>query len=375
MTEISQELLSIADSLDTICDEWEKTGVPDALSALESVAKEVAQAWSGSNLGYHANIYYAGLRQPPAGARFSPECGLMDTFQEETIGDWQELNPEKVIEYIYRTAGNPSLDSFKREVKKIKSIFSERQADIVSILSHSLEEKDDSFLRQIQQEVKGYMHRSTNEFTSALCSSRLVMTRDTTALSQGVKVPAHVKVLVDILSIRQSVDLCKELASSARKAGSHIGRATQRRKKSAMVGTNVFIGHGRSHLWRDLKDFLSERLGLPYDEFNRVPVAGVTNIARLSEMMDSAAIAFLVMTGEDEQGDGRLHARMNVIHEAGLFQGRLGFTRAIVLLEEGCEEFSNIQGLGQIRFPKGNIKAVFEEIRAVLEREKIIPDA
>ena len=29
-------------------------------------------------------------------------------------------------------------------------------------------------------------------------------------------------------------------------------------------------------------------------------------------------------------------ARMNVIHEVGLFQGRLGFERAIVLLEEGC---------------------------------------
>jgi predicted nucleotide-binding protein len=53
--------------------------------------------------------------------------------------------------------------------------------------------------------------------------------------------------------------------------------------------------------------------------------------------------------------------RMNVIHEAGLFQGRLGFTRAIVMLEEGCEEFSNIEGLGQIRFPNNNIKAAFHD--------------
>jgi predicted nucleotide-binding protein len=121
-----------------------------------------------------------------------------------------------------------------------------------------------------------------------------------------------------------------------------------------------------------LKDFLQERLALPWDEFNRVPVAGITNIARLSEMLDSAAIAFLIMTGEDEQTDGSVHARMNVVHEAGMFQGRLGFTRAIILLEDGCQEFSNIQGLGQIRFPTGNIKAAFEEIRQVLEREGII---
>lgn len=89
-------------------------------------------------------------------------------------------------------------------------------------------------------------------------------------------------------------------------------------------------------------------------------------------MLDAAGIAFIILTGEDEQADGSVRARMNVIHEAGLFQGRLGFSKGIVLLEEGCGEFSNIEGLGQIRFPKGNIKAVFEDIRAVLEREEIL---
>jgi len=51
-------------------------------------------------------------------------------------------------------------------------------------------------------------------------------------------------------------------------------------------------------------------------------------------MLDAAAFAFLILTAEDEQADGRLYARMNVVHEAGLFQGRLGFARAIVLLED-----------------------------------------
>ena len=89
-------------------------------------------------------------------------------------------------------------------------------------------------------------------------------------------------------------------------------------------------------------------------------------------MLNSAAIAFIVLTAEDEQSDGKMHARMNVIHEAGLFQGRLGFEKAILLLEDGCEEFSNVQGLGQIRFPAGDISAKFEEIRRVLEREGLV---
>ena len=70
--------------------------------------------------------------------------------------------------------------------------------------------------------------------------------------------------------------------------------------------------------------------------------------------------------------DGSTHARENVIHEAGLFQGRYGFERAIIVLEEGCTQFSNIHGLGQIRFPKGDIMACSEEIRQVLEREGVL---
>jgi predicted nucleotide-binding protein len=122
-------------------------------------------------------------------------------------------------------------------------------------------------------------------------------------------------------------------------------------------------------LWRELKDFVADRLSLPWDEFNRTSVAGYTTVERLQDMLNNAAFAFLIMTAEEEHADARLHARSNVIHEVGLFQGRLGIRKAIVLLEEGCSEFSNIVGLSQIRFPRGRISAVFEDVRGVLERE------
>jgi len=61
-----------------------------------------------------------------------------------------------------------------------------------------------------------------------------------------------------------------------------------------------------------------------------------------------------------------------LFHEGGRFQGRLGFTKAFVVLEEGYLEFNNIEGLGQIRFPKGDIEPALEEIRRILEREELI---
>lgn len=144
----------------------------------------------------------------------------------------------------------------------------------------------------------------------------------------------------------------------------HLSSLTPDNKK-------VFIGHGRSHAWTGLKDLLENRFHLPYDEFSREPRAGYSTQEVLVTMLDGAKFAFLVMTAEDEHGDDKLHARQNVIHEIGLFQGRLGFKKAIILLEEGCAEFSNITGLTYIPFPKENIKAVSEKIWEVLKRERL----
>lgn len=141
------------------------------------------------------------------------------------------------------------------------------------------------------------------------------------------------------------------------------------------MSRTVFIGHGRSPLWKDLEKFLTSKLELPCDEFESICPAGKTIVGRLEEMLDKACFAFLIMTGEDSDPDGSVHARHNVIHEIGLFQGRLGFAKAIVLLEDGCKEFSNIHGLAQIRFPREDISARFEKIREVLLREGILnPD-
>jgi predicted nucleotide-binding protein len=87
----------------------------------------------------------------------------------------------------------------------------------------------------------------------------------------------------------------------------------------------------------------------------------------LDDMASESSIAFLVMTGEDELSSGVHQARPNVIHETGLFQGKLGFSRAIVLLENGCSEFSNLAGIQQLRFK--DIKETFGDVLATIKRE------
>lgn len=140
-------------------------------------------------------------------------------------------------------------------------------------------------------------------------------------------------------------------------------------KKKLREEIKVYIAHGRSPQWRDLKDHLQDKHGFRVITYETGPRAGYSIEEVLKEMAREASIAFLIHTGEDLDKGDVLHARENVIHETGLFQGRLGWKKSIVLLEDGCNEFSNIAGVQQLRFSKGNIKEIFGDVVSCIYRE------
>jgi predicted nucleotide-binding protein len=367
----SEELFDIAKKLDAAGALADANDIGKPLRALSEAAHEIGRAFSGSWLGYHARVYYKDLAPPPAGAHFSQEWGLKDMSITSlgSRGAWREFQFDEIVDAVYHSAGNANLTAAKKAEQQAAAVFNAQKTEIVSILHAALDAKPDTFLSKLKDDIEELTVMSLMDVAQHWMPQGQIMTRDTLAIGQRNQVPPHIHVGAEVASLKHTFSMCCAAADIARKAASHLERKSRSKAVTERVGTNVFIGHGRSGAWRELKDFVQDRLRLPWDEFNRVPVAGVTNIARLSEMLEAAAIAFLVMTAEDEMADGGMQARMNVVHEAGLFQGRLGFTRAIVLLEEGCTEFSNIQGLGQIRFPKGKIGAAFEEVRRVMERE------
>ena len=182
-----------------------------------------------------------------------------------------------------------------------------------------------------------------------------------------IEIPGHRKKISqwinDLESIYEQLDIYTDLPSNTQQSTNQDTMNNENKK--------IFIGHGGSNIWRELKDFIVDTLGLDCVEFNSVSPAGKSTVDRLKEMLAESCMAFLIMTGEDEQPDGKLRARSNVIHEVGLFQGKLGFERAVILLEEGCEDFSNIHGITHIPFPKGSIEVAYGSILKVLKRESI----
>lgn len=371
-SEPENELLEARKILLEFTEKYYADPASSSVNEIFEQARELGKSASGSWLGYQANVYYKNFSAPPAGEHFDIQHGTGGSYFSEPDSAWIEHTEEEVSNLLINPAGKAALAGADKLSEHGRSLLSRTKMDVSSMLTVYIGNHDDPFVRRIAEEIEKIEVLDAAAIANEMAPRRKLITSDMRAIQQGTRTPPHIRVLARISAAQQPALHCRELADRLERLAIHIARTKRNRSREARLGTNVFIGHGRSAIWRDLKDFIRDRLGLPYDEFNRVPVAGITNIARLSEMLDDAVCAFIIMTAEDEQVDGKLQARMNVIHEAGLFQGRLGFTKAIVLLEDGCEEFSNIQGLGQIRFPQGKISTAFEEIRQVLEREGVL---
>ena len=369
MADLHEELTQMVNTLEGLTERGRRRHVQEPVDSLKQAATQVGKAWSNSWLGYHANVYYQFFQPPPPRAHFNKAWGLKQPYSDTgSTGAWIEYDPEVVKAEIHQRAGGASLETARTIAAEANTEFLKQQRTLFSIIEVAMGDSTSPFLADLKEQAGNLKVGTEHHFIQTFKPHYKFTIYDEVAVYQGIKVPPHLAVLAEVYAIRHPIEIVGSLAEIARQVDSHASRQ-QRPQRRSSVGTRVFIGHGRSQVWRELKDFLEVRLGLLVDEYNRVPTAGITTTNRLSAMLDSAGIAFLVMTGEDEQSDGQVRSRENVVNEAGLFQGHLGFERAIILLEEGCEEFSNIIGLGQVRFPKGNISAKFEEIKMVLERE------
>jgi predicted nucleotide-binding protein len=174
-----------------------------------------------------------------------------------------------------------------------------------------------------------------------------------------------------------SVIRIKSLLSQVKKLSSEelqIELATLTPKSQSKVTNTgkIFIGHGRSKIWARVKLFITDELGLEAITFEDESRTSETILNVLAEFLDEASYAILILTSEDEVASGKLRARQNVIHEAGLFQGRLGFDKVIILKQENIEEFSNLAGLQYIPFSSDNIEHTFYELQRKMKKMGLI---
>ena len=134
-SEFARGGLSLDDALDDMvriarrCERAARTFETEPLATmrehLNAAINEVGKAWSGSFIGYHANIYLEGLRPGRPGEHFDSEWGGVGTFSNRTQGPWAEYSHEVVQQEILRRAGVTDDSLFGQAAEAAGKVFEE----------------------------------------------------------------------------------------------------------------------------------------------------------------------------------------------------------------------------------------------------------
>ncbi|HEY8473616.1 MAG TPA: PfkB family carbohydrate kinase [Natronosporangium sp.] len=147
-----------------------------------------------------------------------------------------------------------------------------------------------------------------------------------------------------------------------------IGRREVARRGGA-IPRGVFVAHGGNPQWRAVKAFIEDDLRLPVYSFESGVWGGTQVTDALDDLLERCGFAVCVLTAEDLAPDGEWRARQNVIHEVGLFQGRYGFDRVILLVEEGIRTVPRTADPFTVAFPRNRIDTAFWRLRRMVREQ------
>lgn len=144
-------------------------------------------------------------------------------------------------------------------------------------------------------------------------------------------------------------------------------RAQESQRRGGALPRGVFIAHGGNPQWRAVKAFVEDEMRLPVHSFES-GVWGSTQVTEaLNHILERCGFAVCVLTAEDLSADGRWRARQNVVHEVGLFQGRYGFDRVVLLVEEGIDTVPRTAEPFTVTFPRSGIDKAFWQLRRMFQ--------
>jgi hypothetical protein len=169
------------------------------------------------------------------------------------------MDRDEVIKTIILRTGSPDIDSIASTLASIREKCSSLKEQAVSLLSTALIEENDPFIERKLKQIDELAVATPDTIALSLVPSGQIFTSDSTAMTQGLRVAPHQSLIGLHLSATMVEDGLNAIEKTSREAASHLQRLEKTKRRSQIVGTNMFIGHGRSLVWRYLKDFIHDR--------------------------------------------------------------------------------------------------------------------
>jgi sugar/nucleoside kinase (ribokinase family) len=148
---------------------------------------------------------------------------------------------------------------------------------------------------------------------------------------------------------------------------------TETLSDSDRPAARVFLVHESKRDWQAVRRFIVDQCKLEVFELS---LAGVDENALaeiMAEQLPRCSFGVCVLSTDVSPGGAAGNADQDLVHQAGILQGRYGFKRVAILAEQSCMTFSNIAGLIHLDFPSGKIENTFFELERMFQREGLIP--
>lgn len=140
----------------------------------------------------------------------------------------------------------------------------------------------------------------------------------------------------------------------------------------SVLPAGVFIVHDESPYWRGVRDFIAGSCRLPTYELSSLEMDENNLEEVMQERLNRCSFAVCLLSRQNRPAGDQTRADQNIVYQAGIFQGRYGFGRVAILVEEGCDTFSNISGLVRMGFSSGQVESTFLELERMLKREGLM---
>jgi hypothetical protein len=160
--------------------------VQKASEKLTKATQQIGESWSGSALGYHSELHFGNFEKPPLRAGFSPEWGGINGMPD----GWRPRTADEVRERIEKLAGT-AVSNLEEDTAAVlsqaKALHSELVTEVSALHVKAGLEQEKKLLAELESFEWG---KTVNDYMNANLNTRF-MSRDSLAISQGVRVPAH----------------------------------------------------------------------------------------------------------------------------------------------------------------------------------------
>lgn len=184
----------------------------EELKKLIEIASNLDESWSQSWIGFHSNLYFEDFQTPPPllEFKFNSEWGSINGIPRY----WIEKKYDDIVNYVERKSNGVTLLAIENQIKPITEVVKDLHQEVLATLS--LFEDDGRFSNEFEliKEIKNYRWRTSISDLIAVKRPKNYYTRDSFALSQGIRTPPHIIYECSAISLRSEINSILEFIAA-----------------------------------------------------------------------------------------------------------------------------------------------------------------